>query len=88
MKIGNHSGRFETSPVDEMKEFILSLAKELNLDTGHCLLDRVLMVRTTKLNPKQKEALSEAIESLVSEDIFEAKEGQLFLTGKGRDLLY
>ena len=88
MKIGDQIRGLESSPEDEMKQFVLSLARELNLDTGHVLLDRVLMSRISNLNPKQKAALVPAINALVSEGIFEEREGSIFLTEKGRDVLY
>lgn len=77
-----------SSSEDEMKRFVLSLAKELNLDTGDALPEGVLMSRSLNLNPKQRDALFPAIKALVSEGIFEEKEGSVFLTEKGRDALY
>lgn len=84
----NDIRKIESSPEEEMKQFVLALAREFNLDTGHVLPERVLMSRSFSLNPKQKDALVPAINNLISEGIFEEKDGSAFLTEKGRDILY
>lgn len=79
----------ESSPEEEMRQFVLSLASELRLDEGHALPPHVLMNRAINLNPKQKDALLPAIEKLVEEDIFEeTSDGRVLLTAKGKDILY
>lgn len=88
MDIKNLVDSFKSSPEDEMRSFILSFAREFNLDTGHVLPTKPLLPRTFNLNPKQKDALIPAIESLTKEGVFEEKEGQYFLTKTGRDVLY
>jgi len=84
----NEDRGLQSSPEEEMKKFILSLAKELCLDTGHFLPMKVLLDRTTNLNPKQREALEPAINALIEEGVFEKRDGIAFLTEKGRDVLY
>ncbi len=81
------SRNFKSSPEEEMKEFVLSLARELNLDTGHTLPDKTLSFRSIHLNPKQRDALIPAIEALIAEGLFEEKNGSIHLTKKGRDLI-
>ena len=78
----NDIRKVESSPEEEMKQFVLALARELNLDTGHVLPERVLISRSFSLNPKQKEALVPAINCLISDGIFEEKDGSVFLTEK------
>ena len=78
----------EASPEEEMKQFILSLASELNLDEGHVLPARTLIHRSFHLNPKQRDALVPALESLIEDGIFEEKNDSVFLTSKGKDVLY
>jgi len=80
--------KIESTPVEEMKKFILSLASELNLDEGHVLPTNVLRHKTVNLNPKQRDALVPALEALIQEGIFEEKNGSPFLTSKGKDILY
>lgn len=78
----------ESTPEDEMRQYILSLANELNLNEGHVLPMNVLFHRTINLNPKQREALEPAINKLIEEGIFEERDGNAFLTAKGKDVLY
>ncbi|CAD5268934.1 MULTISPECIES: hypothetical protein [Halomonadaceae] len=78
----------DLSPEDEMKSYILSLAADLRLDTGHVLPIRVLLHRTLSFNPKQREALQPALNTLISEGYFEEKDDKAFLTEKGRDAIY
>ncbi|MGR5130615.1 hypothetical protein ACQKP8_26895 [Photobacterium alginatilyticum] len=73
---------------DEMKTFILSLSRDLNLDMGHVLPMNVLFHRTIRLNPKQRDALEPALNSLIEDGIFEERDGKAFLTEKGRNTLY
>lgn len=81
--------KLESSPEEEMKSFILSLASELRLDEGHALPPNVLMIRTINLNPKQKDALLPALEKLMEEGVFEeTDDGRVLLTAKGKDILY
>lgn len=91
MKISDFKNKMkesQSSPEEEMKSYILSLARELNLDTGHVLPARVLFHRTINFNPKQREALEPAINKLIEEGVFEERDDQAFLTDKGRDILY
>lgn len=79
----------DSSPEEEMKVFILSLASELRLDEGHSLPSNVLMHRTINLNPKQRDALVPALEKLVEDGVFEeTADGRILLTAKGKDALY
>jgi len=79
----------DSSPEEEMKRFILSLASELRLDEGHALPPNVLMHRTINLNPKQRDALVPALEKLVEEGVFkETEDGRVLLTAQGKDVLY
>ena len=85
----NSIRNFDSSPEDEMKRFILSLAIELRLDEGHALPLKVLMFRSFSLNPKQKDALVPALKKLIEEQIFEEKtDGNILLTAKGKDFIY
>ncbi len=88
MKLPEHMKSATDSPTEEMKEYIPSLARELNLDTGHALPVRVLFHRTISFNPKQRDALEPAINELISDGIFEERNNTAFLTKSGRDLLY
>lgn len=78
----------DSSPEDEMKSYILSLAADLKLDAGHVLPVRVLSNRALNFNPKQQEALEPALYALIAEGYFEEKDGKAFLTEKGRDAIY
>ena len=78
----------QISPLEEMKNYIVSLARELRLDEGHVLPTNVLLHKTINLNPKQRDALEPAINSLIDDGFFEERDGKAFLTGKGKDLLY
>jgi hypothetical protein len=91
MKISDMVNSFknlESNPEEEMKSYILSLARELNLDEGHVLPVRVLLHRAIKFNPKQRDALEPALNSLITEGYFEEKDGKAFLTAQGKNALY
>lgn len=88
MKIQNLVNSFKSSPLDEMKSFVLSFSRQYNLDTGDLLPARPLALKAISLNPKQQEALEPAITALVNDDIFEEKNGQYYLTANGRNVLY
>ena len=78
----------QSSPEDEMKRYVLSLAKDLRLDTGHVLPMRVLRKKTINFNPKEQEALARAIDALIEEGVFEKRDGKPFLTDRGKNVLY
>ncbi len=79
----------DSSPEEEMKRYILSLASEIRMDEGHALPPNLLMHRTINLNPKQKDALVPALEKLIEEGVFEeTADGRVLLTTKGKDILY
>ena len=84
----NNMKGLQSSPEEEMKSYILSLASELRLDVGHVLPMRVLFHKTINFNPKQREALEPAINALIEEGYFEERDGKALLTDKGRDTLY
>ncbi len=78
----------KSSVEDDMKNLILSLSREFKLDVGHVLPERPLLHKTTNLNPKERDALTPALNALIADGIFEERNGKAFLTEKGRDLLY
>lgn len=71
-----------------MKKWIIAFAREFNLDTGHVIPKGPFMMRVGKLNPVQKDAVFEALETLVNDGIFDDKGENFILTEKGRNELY
>jgi hypothetical protein len=88
VKIPNLNSSSSSSPIEEMKKFLLNLAREFKIDTGQPLPTKPLTIRSLNFNPKQKEALPQAIEALIKEGIFEDINGSIRLTRIGRDILY
>jgi len=84
----NNINAQQATPLEEMKEYIVSLARELRLDVGHVLPEKVLFFKTMTFNPKQRDALEPAINSLIEDGFFESRDGKVFLTSNGRDTLY
>lgn len=84
-KIGNDE---TSSPVAEMKQYLVSFIREMNLDTGHALPSRTLMSRSLRFNPRQKEALVPALEELVKDGFLEKRDDSYFLTELGREKIY
>jgi hypothetical protein len=78
----------QSSQVEDMKHFLLKMAKELNLDEGHTFPIRLLMTKMTRMNPKEKEAIEPAFDSLVIDGIFEKRDDSYFLTENGKNTIY
>jgi hypothetical protein len=76
------------SQIEDMKAFLLNMAKELNLDEGHTFPIRLLMTKMTRMNPKEKEAIEPAFDSLVIDGIFEKRDDSYFLTENGKNTIY
>jgi len=74
--------------LEEMKQFVIDFAREINLDTGQVLEPRSLRIKTAKLSLKQQDALLPAIETLTEKNVFENCDGKFLLTEKGRELIY
>lgn len=78
----------KSSPIEDMKQFVLSFIRELKLDVGHALPEKPLFAQFIRLNPKQKDALLPAIEELGKDGVLEKKGDSWLLTPAGRDLIY
>lgn len=78
--------------LEELKGLIMNEFRKLKCKEGHCLPLRNLQFGLfNSLNPKEKDLIEEALNSLHNEGMFEYKENKpdaLFLTKKGFDGLY
>ena len=76
----------QRSPVDDMKDFVLQLARSQKLNVGEMLaLGAGTLIA---LNPVQKEALPDALAALVREGIFKKENGHYYLTEAGKFKIY
>lgn len=84
----NHpSNNQEDSRLNEMKEYVKSLARSQKLDVGHCISWNIQNVKIN-LNPRQQDLLPKAIDALVTDGLFEVRNDQHCLTEKGKMSIY
>ncbi len=69
----------------ETREFVLSLAKEFDLDLGRVLPYGVLEERSNLLKPKHRNALGPTMKALISDGIVKVRKGCILLTDKGKE---
>jgi len=75
--------------IEFVKKQILNQFESQKADAGHALNTRGFNLNeVSRWNPKQQDALNDAIEQLVSEGLIENKNDTPFLTEKGVDYLY
>ena len=82
------SSRRRPSGDNDMRKFILDVARDCTLDVGHTLPWNVVFHKSLNFNPKQHDDLSHALNDLIEEGIFEKKNNGDCLTQKGFKLLY
>ena len=85
--LNNLSNNQEDSRLNEMKEYVKSLARSQKLDVGHCITLNIQNVKIN-LNPLQQDLLPKAIEALVIDGFFEVRNDQHYLTEKGKMSIY
>ena len=85
--LDNLSNNQEDTRLNEMKEYVKSLARSQRLDVGHCITWNIQNVKIN-LNPLQQDLLPEAIEALVNDGLFEMRNDQHYLTEKGKISIY
>jgi hypothetical protein len=68
---------------------ILDLFRKSNSNAGHTLNERAFFHQhIIRYNPKEKEAINNAIAELEEQNVVELKNGKIFLTQSGVDLIY
>ena len=88
MSIHDLKESFKQTPLEEMKQFVLSFSRGINLETGNALPIASLNLKAIHLNPKQKGALFDAFDALVIDGVFVKENDTLILTAAGREVLY
>lgn len=89
VKISNIVGSFgNSSPVQNVKKYILDWFRKNNCDVGHVIAEQHIFHMSISWNPKEKNALSDAIDELKKEGLVEDHENGLALTKEGVDYIY
>jgi len=79
----------ERKLIEKVKEDIIDCFRQSKADAGHTLPAKSFYHKyLMRYNPKEKEAFDDARDELSAEGIIEIKEGHIYLTKTGLDIIY
>jgi hypothetical protein len=64
------------------------MIRDLNVAAGHAIPGRPMIHLLVGLDPAEKQASKQVEDDLVKEGVLERRNGDLFLTNKGQDVVY
>jgi hypothetical protein len=77
-----------SSPHARFRSKFLAMIRDLNVAAGHAIPGRPMIHLLVGLDPAEKQASKQVEDDLVKEGVLERRNGDLFLTNKGQDVVY